>query len=417
MVDEIPLTREQLYEEVWTEPMTKVSSRLGLSDVGLAKICRGAAIPTPPRGYWAKKRNGEAVRRARLPKLDKPIDFVFRPPQKPPASIPTEPEYDEDVRQLIAAAKLLPPLVPKIGLSELHPLVERTRRSLARCKSDERQWCRADGLLHPEPCKGRPVLEVHVSRPLVDRALLFLDALLRGVESIGGKVKESKEGTPQLHLYFGNEYLGGIVLAENRRQIPNPDRTEDRLWRAKTALAPGGLLKFESTTVFIANRVHDTPKHKIESQLNKLVVRWAENVGRQRLAKIKYEERRQREAEEERIREQEDRRRAALRYEYEKQQRVEQERIQELKQEVAFWEQSRQIREYVGACRERAIARHGKIDSNSSLDRWCRWALWQADRLDPLAEAKRSVLDLSFEDFVRAETAAATAPSTPAPPR
>lgn len=37
MVDEIPLTRDQLYEQVWTEPMTKVAARLGLSDVGLAK--------------------------------------------------------------------------------------------------------------------------------------------------------------------------------------------------------------------------------------------------------------------------------------------------------------------------------------------------------------------------------------------
>ena len=50
MVDGIPLTRDQLYEQVWMEPMTKVAARLGLSDVGLAKICYQAEIPVPPRG-------------------------------------------------------------------------------------------------------------------------------------------------------------------------------------------------------------------------------------------------------------------------------------------------------------------------------------------------------------------------------
>lgn len=46
--------RETLYNEVWTEPVSVVAPRYGLSDVGLAKICRSLAIPLPSRGYWAK---------------------------------------------------------------------------------------------------------------------------------------------------------------------------------------------------------------------------------------------------------------------------------------------------------------------------------------------------------------------------
>jgi hypothetical protein len=53
-----PFTRQQLYELVWTEPVEKLAGKFGLSDRGLAKLCERHAIPTPPRGYWARKQAG-----------------------------------------------------------------------------------------------------------------------------------------------------------------------------------------------------------------------------------------------------------------------------------------------------------------------------------------------------------------------
>ncbi len=54
--------------------MKTLSKRLGVSDVGLKKICARAAIPTPDRGYWAKKDAGketfQAVFPARPPGMD-----------------------------------------------------------------------------------------------------------------------------------------------------------------------------------------------------------------------------------------------------------------------------------------------------------------------------------------------------------
>ena len=46
-----PVSREALYEEVWTDAVTVVAPRYGLSDVGLVKICKKLGIPVPPRGY------------------------------------------------------------------------------------------------------------------------------------------------------------------------------------------------------------------------------------------------------------------------------------------------------------------------------------------------------------------------------
>lgn len=53
--DDESLSRTELYELVWSEPITKVARRLGLSDNGVRKRCRAMAVPTPPRGYWQKR--------------------------------------------------------------------------------------------------------------------------------------------------------------------------------------------------------------------------------------------------------------------------------------------------------------------------------------------------------------------------
>ena len=47
-------SRVELYELVWTKPMTHLAKELGLSDVGLRKICVKYGIPLPSRGYWAR---------------------------------------------------------------------------------------------------------------------------------------------------------------------------------------------------------------------------------------------------------------------------------------------------------------------------------------------------------------------------
>src|SRR5208337_2792418 len=44
----VTLSREELYERVWSEPMRTIAPEFGLSDVGLAKICKKHRIPRPP---------------------------------------------------------------------------------------------------------------------------------------------------------------------------------------------------------------------------------------------------------------------------------------------------------------------------------------------------------------------------------
>jgi len=49
------ISRKDLYELIWSEPMTTLAQRFGISDVGLAKVCRRSDIPAPPRGFLGRK--------------------------------------------------------------------------------------------------------------------------------------------------------------------------------------------------------------------------------------------------------------------------------------------------------------------------------------------------------------------------
>ena len=120
------VSREELYRLVWTEPMTKVAPRFGLSDVGLAKVCRKHQIPRPPVGYWAKAGVGKHVEPEPLSELDdeslQEIEFFRRQFFADATDAP-----DEIYEKVVVH-------VPE-QLTDPHPLVANTKAALASKKS------------------------------------------------------------------------------------------------------------------------------------------------------------------------------------------------------------------------------------------------------------------------------------------
>jgi hypothetical protein len=64
------LTREQLYNLVWSEPLQRLGKQIGISDVGLAKQCRNIRVPLPVTGYWNKLHAGKQVTKSELTPRD-----------------------------------------------------------------------------------------------------------------------------------------------------------------------------------------------------------------------------------------------------------------------------------------------------------------------------------------------------------
>lgn len=87
--------REQLYGEVWAEPMTKVAARYGVSSSFLARICERLGVPRPPRGYWAQLAVGKAPSKPALPEARPGDELEWSregPARRMPRALPKAPE-------------------------------------------------------------------------------------------------------------------------------------------------------------------------------------------------------------------------------------------------------------------------------------------------------------------------------------
>jgi len=61
------MTRQELYDLIWSQPAKTIAPNFGISDVALSKLCEKHEIPQPPRGYWAKVAAGRAAAKFPLP--------------------------------------------------------------------------------------------------------------------------------------------------------------------------------------------------------------------------------------------------------------------------------------------------------------------------------------------------------------
>lgn len=63
----VVLSREELYERVWSKPISVLAREFGLTGNALAKICSRVHVPYPSRGHWMKVSAGTAPSRPPLP--------------------------------------------------------------------------------------------------------------------------------------------------------------------------------------------------------------------------------------------------------------------------------------------------------------------------------------------------------------
>jgi len=162
----VTLTRQQLYEKVWSAPSTKLAEEFGFSDVALAKLCRKHRVPKPPLGYWARVQHGQTPKRPALPAVAK--------------------ETDKQIVIRGRTTRTPAPKPPRIALrtgEAFHPLVLQTERELREGRKD------SDGLCWRRPNSG---LDVAVGEAHIDRALLILDSLVKHLDGCGYTVSVLK---------------------------------------------------------------------------------------------------------------------------------------------------------------------------------------------------------------------------------
>ena len=388
----VEFDREKLYEEVWTTPMSRLAPQYGLSDVGLAKVCKRLKVPRPPQGYWVKKQYGKKLpKRPPLPALaesekakKRMVKHVVKKETPPP-----DPQQEARARQLLAAEESNKNkiTVPKT-LQNPHKLVARTETRLRKAKPGTR------GLVRP---KGKGVLDVWVSPDSIDRTLRIMDALVKALEARGFSVSVDDNEKRSTRVTVLDETFAICMEEDYERQEKEktPEQAaQDAVFRWRSSrpeyeYMPTGRLALliKGTRVRgMRHRWGDGKKQRVENCLNKFVMGLINMAVAERAERLESE-RRHRQWEEE------------WRKERERQRRLEEEqrRIKALCSAATAHHEAQKIRAYVDAVREAVIEREGQIDPIGPMVCWLRWATRQADRLDPIAEHSPSALDESGE--------------------
>jgi hypothetical protein len=177
------MTRQQLYELVWKQPATTLAQTYGISDVGLAKVCRRHDIPRPSRGYWAQKEAGKSPATTPLPRPEYDCKINLREvADLPPGSA------EKPSSTLKSQKNALPIVAVVSSLSDPHELVRRAHEKLKDARADEQ------GILRN---KSAATLAIEVSNDSLTRALLIMDAVIKELERGGHTVKSGPTVTIQ----------------------------------------------------------------------------------------------------------------------------------------------------------------------------------------------------------------------------
>src|ERR1700681_3990689 len=132
--------RDELYEQVWATPMQTLAKTYGISDVGLAKICRKLLVPVPGRGHWARKDAGQKVERTALPALKEKI-VLQKPTPRPEPPKPENFATPEEAAQLEQLERTPGEVFLKRG-SLSHPLIVQARTVLKSAEANDHKIVR-----------------------------------------------------------------------------------------------------------------------------------------------------------------------------------------------------------------------------------------------------------------------------------
>ncbi|MCK1658481.1 RWP-RK domain-containing protein [Bradyrhizobium sp. 151] len=170
------LTRRAMYDLVWSQPMTKVAEGLGISDVALKKICDRHRVPTPERGYWAKKAAGKPTKQV-------PFHGTADPQHEHISIHGSQQNLAREVKEVLdqerQRRKALPKGPPAPVVAEpttRSTSIAATAKALRSAKPDRDNVVRASG-------PGRCGIEVSVAS--AERVISILDALARALEVRG----------------------------------------------------------------------------------------------------------------------------------------------------------------------------------------------------------------------------------------
>lgn len=376
--------RQALHDLVWSEPLASLAPRFGMSDVALAKICKRHDIPIPGRGHWAKLKAGKPSPQFPLrPRGLGATETVhighsnWNERQEEERALMVEdisppPEFTEPFSDLVDRVTKLVGRVPQSrDLKSPHPAIAKLLIDDAERHEKWRQSSYPSSFDQP----------FYIS-PYEQRRLKLVDAIFKASARAGMVASVPRHKNPSEFTVrvgdtamrftlgkLGEERTSWRITSEVRRSASEPMQLKIGWW-AETS--EGLVLDWT-----------DGPDSSLETLLPQIVINLIVAAEMQVRIGARHSYERRVEHKGELIEAERKRLEEAARKERERQRRLENARIEKLFQEAMSLRLADDLRRYVAAVNARNTDAPDPVPKAQMAD-WSRWALEQAERIDPV---------------------------------
>lgn len=358
-------TRQELYELIWEKPIRTIAKEIGVSDSALGKACRKNEITRPDQGYWAKLKAGKSTQKRllapRFPGAPNVIKIGGHRYQddsnndddiKKPIGLP--PTFDEDLASLMKRIEEMVGKVPYPTLSAgAHPIISKL-------------------LMQDEERKISTWEEPQFTSAAEKRRLRILNALFLYCHQLGCKPYMSTtkfDDDREASITVGEHHVSIMLEANDVKSYRKNNKKYLRLstgsWRGEPE----------------RDYWEDSDEFPIENSLREIMVKiiFTGELQHREFTQQLYEwkvERREKLLEKECLKAlEEERITIDLRHQ------IESVKIEKLLSDAKAHKQAETIRDYVSLIQEKS----GEIASTQEeIDKWSKWALKQANRIDPI---------------------------------
>lgn len=275
------MTRRQLYDLVWSKPMRDAAREVGLSDVGLKKVCVRHEVPVPPQGYWNRVHAGQTPTATPYTELDdeSPNEVIISSPYD---YLPTS------VRQL-SREMVTNGAAVKEKIEVDHSRAPRQTEAVALTVALKKAEPNENGLVG---ATGPNLLRVEVAPQSIDRTVAIVDALLQAAL---GRGMTLRSGAKHLQLVVDEEVVElkvseevrwvtvpptaqEVAQEERRRKAAKEQYREHFEWMYRPTPRPGAYQPQGKLAIEVVNKEYgvpgrwrDTATRKLENLLNRLL--------------------------------------------------------------------------------------------------------------------------------------------------
>ncbi|MCX6312826.1 MAG: hypothetical protein NT084_14480 [Bacteroidetes bacterium] len=359
-MERVKLSRRDLYDLVWAESLPALSKKFEIPYSDLRNLCVKMNIPLPKVGHWMKLLAGKKVFIPDLPEDYSGIEEITLPleeaeqqvvelVQTPIIALQKEIERDNELLLKVPAS-----------LSKPCDLILAAKKTLKSQKPSK-----YDRYKEMVGC-NRGELDIRVSQKNIDRAICFMDTLIKLLYARGHDVIFENDDTRVVM----EEVKVSIKLREKTKRVQGTDRWQTYEYH------PTGILYFHVDTYPDGN--WEDGKLLLEAKLSKIAAK-LEIDGRQRnewrrLDKIHEIERNEKER---------------VQREFKKCRANDLRNFEKLLMKSNRWHKSQVLRNYLDELEIKSVPNSSNSEEQK---KWFEWARKKTDWYDPFVEAQDELL-------------------------